>query len=598
MNINAVITHLIEMTPGQRKQFAQLHMDDPMMLSAAKFVDNQINKQAQSLAAQATGAAPPPVNQQVVASMTPQQPAPQQPAQQLPEDVGIAQLPAPNMEKVVRAAGGGIMTFAKGGVNDALEAIDKNMPDPGVDMSGFNRFNGSMADYLSQRAKAIQSVRSNFPEQATYTSPSRSISAFQEDTSPKQALTQEAIDAYKKTYGRVPQFEGTPAPVVNDRTPRTPSIYKPEAPVSPAARKDDRPNLSSLKGQTEKPLPSQGGTRTAPVSQAPQAPQADSSEKPGGLEALLKGYQNAQGPAVDPYAAQHEESRKSREQMALDEMAGAKERQAGIEKLLSGKEARIAKREERLNEQDDTNLNMSLINAGLAMMQSTGKGLAGIAEGAQKGVGQYTEGLKMSEAARQKIEDARDAHDELRFNLNNMSSKEIQAAKRSMEEGKIASTNEAITSLMQERGLNRADATALFAARVNQMAADKQMAHAEKLNALSIAAAAGNAAASRDLQRELANKPGETQKMLTALGGGDINKGYDIYTRGRQEGGMDKVRLTQAEKWLDNNMNNPAFNKNADAELWNQAKAVVSSSFMPILDSSKVNGPILQKPQR
>jgi hypothetical protein len=338
------------------------------------------------------------------------------------------------------------------------------------------------------------------------------------------------------------------------------------------------------------------------------------------LEKLIKGYQDAQGAAVDPYAAQHEESRKSREQMALDEMAGAKERQAGIETLLSGKEARIKQREERLNQQDDVNLNMSLINAGLSMMQSTGKGLAGIAEGAQKGVGQYTEGLKMSEAARQKIEEARDAHDDLRFNLNNMSSKEIQAAKRSMEEGKIVSTNEAITAIMHQEGLNRADATALFAARVNQIASDKQLAYnaAEAArnreyqsgenranqtftaaeSAKARAAAAAQAGASLALHERLANKPGETQKMLTALGGGDINKGYDIYTKGRQEGGMDKVRLTQAEKWLDNNMNNPAFNKNADPKLWEQAKAVVSSSFMPILDSSKVNGPILQKPQR
>jgi hypothetical protein len=107
MNINAVITHLIEMTPGQRKQFAQIHMDDPMMLSAAKFVDNQVNKQAQSLAAQATGAAPPPVNQQAVAQMT---------GSPMPEDTGIAQIPAKNMPS--EYAGGGIVAFADRGLVD------------------------------------------------------------------------------------------------------------------------------------------------------------------------------------------------------------------------------------------------------------------------------------------------------------------------------------------------------------------------------------------------------------------------------------------------------------------------------------------------
>jgi hypothetical protein len=383
-----------------------------------------------------------------------------------------------------------------------------------------------------------------------------------------------------------------------------------------------------LKGQTNKPLSRSDNTGGGPrVDTSPTAPVASTyketpyvSPKDEDLAAILKRYQDAQGPATDPYAAQHEESRKSREEMARVQMAGAQERKQGIEALLSKKEERMAGREERLKGQEDINLNMSLINAGLSMMQSTGKGLAGIAEGAQKGVGQYTEGLKMNEAARQKIEDARDAHDDLRFNLNNMSSKEIEAANRAMEEGKIASTNEAITSTMHKEGLNRADATALYGARVNQMIADKQIAYnateaarnreyqsgenranqtftaAESAKAR--AAAAAQAGASLALHERLANKPGETQKMLTALGGGDINKGYDIYTKGRQEGGMDKVRLTQAEKWLDNNMNNPAFNKNADPKLWEQAKAVVSSSFMPILDSSKVNGPILQKPQR
>ena len=505
MNINAVIAHLIEMTPGQRKQFAQLHMDDPMMLSAAKFVDNQVTKQAQSLAAQAIGAAPPPVNQQVVEQMSPQQP---QATQQLPEDVGIAQLPAPNMQKVVRAAGGGIVAFnGETGSQVKLKNVLGQEIDPGT----------------------------GYPVVPPYR---RAIEAFKD--------WQEMTDNFARPTNSGPHPRNMP---IKDT-----ASAKPAAPSAPATLPSTgagggQGNRGTTSTSPERVIqatqPPQGGSRTAPVSQAPQK---ESSEKSVGLEALLKGYQDAQGPAVDPYAAQHEESRKSREQMALDEMAGAKERQAGIEKLLSGKEARIAKREERLNEQDDVNLNMSLINAGLSMMQSTGKGLAGIAEGAQKGLGQYTEGLKMSEAARQKIEDARDAHDELRFNLNNMSSKEIQAAKRSMEEGKIASTNEAITAIMHKEGLNRADATALFAARVNQMAADKQMAHAEKLNALSIAASAGNAAASRDLQRELAKMPDANQRFYASLSPtGNVREGYKFAMEARGEGTVDKAALAVAK---------------------------------------------------
>ena len=161
-----------------------------------------------------------------------------------------------------------------------------------------------------------------------------------------------------------------------------------------------------------------------------------------------------------------------------------------------------------------------------------------------------------------------------------MYSKEIQAAKRALEEGKIASTNEAITSIMHKEGLNRADATALFAARINQMAADKQMAHSEKLNALSIAAAAGNAAASRELQRELAKMPDANQRFYASLSPtGNVREGYAFAMQQRGEGAMDKARLAQAEKFLEN-----PINRTQSPELWKQAQAVVGGSFAPIVE--------------
>lgn len=502
MNINAVITHLIEMTPSQRKQFAQVHMDDPMMLSAAKFVDNQVNKQAQSLAAQQTGAAPPPVNQQAVAQMA---------GSTLPEDSGIAQLPVENMPQ--EYAGGGIVAFA-----------DRGLVDTSPQFVGVGGGQG-------RRGEPGGGERPPLVRQAP-----------------------------------APRVQSAPAP---------PSYQ--EAPYVPPKEED--------------------------------------------LAVILKRYQDAQGPAVNPYAEQHEANRRSREEMARAEMAGAQERKQGIQALMSKKEERVAKQEERLKEQDDMSLNMSLINAGLSMMQSTGKGLAGIAEGAQKGVSQFTEGLKMSEAARQKIEAARDAHDDLRFNLESMSSKEIQAAKRAEEEGKIASTNEAITALMRENDLNRADATALYGARVNQMIADKQIgaqsyeaertrnaaalqtdksiAAAAKEGALDRSSRAGQAAASLAMQEKLAKLPGQYQQLYTALGKGDIVRGYEIAMSGRNEGALDKVRLAKSEEYLKDPMNNPNFNKKADSELWSLHTNFVKSSLMPSVPSVNIpqtNSALINRP--
>ena len=479
MNINAVITHLIEMTPGQRKQFAQIHMDDPMMLSAAKFVDNQVNKQAQSLAAQQTGAAPPPVNQQAVAQMS---------GSPMPEDTGIAQLPAENMPS--EYAGGGIVAFADRGLVDTSPQF--------VGVGGGQGRRG--APGMGERAPVVQ-PRSTAP--------------------------------------------------------------RAEAPAPPAA------------------------SREAPYT-VPQGP---------GLESILKGFQTAQGAPEDPFAEQGAEMGKSRDAIANTKIAGSIERGKGIETLLKGKEERIAGREARLKEQDTTDLNMSIINAGLAMMQSTGKGLAGIAEGAQKGVGQFAESMKLSELARQKIEEARDAHDDLRFNLNNMSSKEIEAAKLSLEEGKIVTSSEALTRLQNNYGLKRADATALFGSYINQMTADKQIAAssyeaersrthaasqtdksiaaAAKESALSRSAAAGSAAASRALQEKLANMPDANQRFYASLSPtGNVREGYAYAMEQRGESSTNRDILVRAEKFLEN-----PLNQRANPELWRQAQEVVGRSF-------------------
>jgi len=494
MNINAVITHLIEMTPSQRKQFAQVHMDDPMMLSAAKFVDNQVNKQAQSLAAQQTGAAPPPVNQQAVAQMA---------GSTLPEDSGIAQLPVENMPQ--EYARGGIVAFADRGLVDTYPQVGGGQGRRGEPGGG----------------------------------------------------------------ERPPLARQAPAPRVQSAPP--PPAYQAASYVP-----KDRPSL----------------------------------------EQVFQKNMDSQGPVVDPYAAQRAEAGASRQAIAQRALEGVKERESGIEALLSKKEERVAEREERLKGQEGINLNMSLINAGLSMMQSTGKGLAGIAEGAQKGVSQYSEGLRLSEAARQKIEEARDAHDDLRFNLKNMSSKERQAAEGAIEEAKIVTTLEAISGLEKAYGISHNKAVALFGAEINERTAesnreyqafeaaegrkftgsqtDKQIAASAAQSALERAARAGDAAASRALQERLAKMPDANQRFYASLSPtGNVREGYAYAMEQRGESATSRDVLARAEKFLEN-----PLNQRSNPELWKQAQDVVARSFTPILDSSNVNGPVLPKPQR
>jgi len=137
MNVDAMIADLVKMTPQQRQQFAQQHMDDPISLSAAKYVDNQIKDQAQKMMqpqgpmppvnqaiAQSIGqgapnqpmmtASPqpqtsPPMASQMQSQMQPQQTAVAQ-NRGLPENSGIATLPSN-----ANFADGGIVGYDKGG---------------------------------------------------------------------------------------------------------------------------------------------------------------------------------------------------------------------------------------------------------------------------------------------------------------------------------------------------------------------------------------------------------------------------------------------------------------------------------------------------
>jgi hypothetical protein len=564
MNINAVITHLIEMTPGQRKLFAQMHMDDPMMLSAAKFVDNQVNKQAQSLAAQQTGAAPPPVNQQAVAQMA---------GSPMPEDTGIAQLPAENMPS--EYAGGGIVAFAEGDVVRGMPvsaqtaAMYREAGQTGTSLGtgvreSLQAANASLTDAGTSYLKA--KIERNEPLTGVEKAQAKRAGLIV-----PVAVSNRGVPALLNKDA--PAYTGPSAPPAkakDDKVKRDPANYAPAETVP-----QKKVGIDQLREDRVESAPSAPVARQAPDSRAQAAPAAYKetsyvSPQSTGLENLLKGYQESQGPAEDPFAEKRAESGRARDKIAQEEMAGALEREKGIGTLLKGKEARIAGREERLNQQESMDLNMSIINAGLAMMQSTGKGLAGIAEGAQKGVGQFTESLKLSEASRQKIEEARDAHDDLRFNLENMSSKEKQAARRAIEEAKILTTTESINALERDYGLKRADATALFGAKVNQIAAaenrdfqadqaakgreftglqtDKQIAASAKESALSRAASAGQAAASRAQAERLASAPSAQERLYTRLGGGDIREGYKFATEERGAGRADKATLDLARE--------------------------------------------------
>lgn len=108
INVNQITSQLAKLPDQQLQNFAAMHKNDPYTVSLALAESNRRKDLRTSAQAKMAGQAMPKVVDQELAQMSPPQAQPQV----LPEDVGIGQLPAQNLQKM---AGGGIVAFDEGG---------------------------------------------------------------------------------------------------------------------------------------------------------------------------------------------------------------------------------------------------------------------------------------------------------------------------------------------------------------------------------------------------------------------------------------------------------------------------------------------------
>jgi len=518
-NIDQMVARLTQLSPQMLQQYAAQHQNDTMALLAAKAASDAQKKIMAARPAQQTGT-PPKVNEQVVASIAQPPQAPQQQMQSmqapqaapqdqgLPEDSGIAQLPAPNMQGM---AGGGIVAFDEGGEVPRFQSGGTMrtgyMPyapyAPGVSK------NNLLPDTTGYEGMSIGELISTLGSEGA-----AKVSELLRD---KQA---EKWQNYNVNFGT----EGKRTSMAQA------TKGAPTMPTDDTRRGDIRvPADGALKTVSAPYSQREGVGGAAPA--GPRAPQG------GGLTELYKKTLAAQGEATDPYEADRNEVMKSRQAMAGEELTDAKARKEGLAALLGGRESRIKGREERAEKAENLNTKMAVINAGLAMMQSTGKGLSGIAEGATKGMGMYAEGLKLTAAERQKIEDAKDSFDELRFNSENLTQKEITAAKNKVSEVANMTKEKHIDALMKREDINRETAGKLFEATVRQN--EGALDRANRLQAAGISAAGATSA---------------KISMLEQLGAADpkspLYKGYLMTVQEGQEPMLYKDYQTKASDEL------------------------------------------------
>jgi hypothetical protein len=446
IDVNKITSTLAKLPDAQLQQYAQMHKADPYIMALAMSESNR-RKELRAASQAPAQQEQPKVVDQMVAEMAPQQ---------LPEDQGIGQLPAGNMD----FAGGGIVAFADGGDVERYQ----------VGGSIFDRMDQQKASQLAQLNSQLAMVETQLRAAATSGDP-QAIQAYAQ-----QAQTiRGQINAVRESAGnRIGLVEGTSAPSVAPPAQVDPAMSAAPAPVVPvdnraainqseqAARKDPAVYRAPVKAENK------GGDKTkreAPTGKAAAPTTAAGPVDPFSIESILKAQEQTMRDANYQQGALQNQAvglGNLYEQQAEERLTRRKKEIEGEGDIYKGREDRLKAREADIGKQKDQNTGLALLNAGLAIMSTPGNLATAIGKGAQVGTAQYASGLKDLRNAQQKLEDARDNIEELRLNRKDMNSKEIRALEKERDDN-LNKGKQLMFDLAKDRfGVSEKNATEAF----------------------------------------------------------------------------------------------------------------------------------------
>jgi hypothetical protein len=438
IDVNQITTTLRSMPDQQLQQYAAMHKGDPYILSLAVSESNQRKKMRMAAQGQGGGQQMPKVADAAIAGMT---------QQQLPENQGIAQIPAPNMQ---RMADGGIAGYddqegmAQGGMYDFAQRSEPvlRMSDGGhIPRYQGNTTDGSVvssnpmygipgmtavqprAEFTQQGApentplfqRIMESLRSGNKERqlamieqkiAQGTATPEEIAAYQATKvkagdkaavenkyPPQDAIRTKDFPGVKPGFEKMPVDVGAAPPA--DKPPVPPTVNLPTSyKTSKAPTIDDATALGEKFSNTKE--------RTLDIKRQVLQEQVDADRaKENSIEAL-RAFNEKQGPAY-----------------------------AGYEKLLQKEELQDATDKEKAGL-------MSLMKGFLAMAAGESPNAAtNIAKGAMVGMGDYGDALKeFKKAAKernkemQNIENARRAEERGDFKETRMYEDRAEASRQ------------------------------------------------------------------------------------------------------------------------------------------------------------------------
>lgn len=519
MNVQQTIARLRSLSPEQLRQQAQIVKNDSMLLPLVLGEDARRKKI--DIATKGQMGRQPTVVDQRLAQMDAGQ------AQAMPEDVGIGALPAPNMQGM---AEGGIVAFGDGGDVQRFQT-------GGIPRVGSHGFASIIPDKTGYEGMGIMEFLQAFGTDMLNKLPTEDKERLKQNQAKKEAAGVVDMSAYRPR----PNMEQGQADILYEKSgllPRAPVVIPP-VDTGVVGTQTPAPSNKPPPAAGPRPAPASGNkppvAPVAPVAPivpvVPVVPEQDYLTQ-------LDDARKKRGDVVDPYA---EKTKKLTDTQARAEIAAVNEKKleqkAELKEMFKGKEERIGKREAELLKSKDTNTGMAFLEAGLAMMQARGPGLAGIAQGAGVGLKQYAAGIDKIKSAQEKLDDARDRMEELRQNRESMNKSEIRNDEKGIRAIIYQGERDLLAGAKDATGVSNADLRAGIASNITRADAKTERefraGEAEKGRNFT----ADQAAKERENRIKVASMPGDQQRMLTTLGGA-----------GGLEAGLAKMQEIQADK--------------------------------------------------
>ena len=472
INVNNITSTLAKLPDQALQQYAMMHKSDPYIMSLAVSESNRRKEMRAAQGAQGGMQEPPKVVDAAVAEMAPQAPPmPQQMGQPMPEDIGIGQLPAGDME----FAGGGILAFANTGSVPGPSDVRptgryQNPVYGGTPSSSVEAFKKALesnkltdAERAEARAKvqgpggiaaAIEWLSTiNERKDSLDTERSNRIKAEQ-----REGMAAEARSRFAKTDERRDIPGSAPLPGQPSGNDPNESPYSGEgAPVVPAPVVPAPNPLATPVGIAQVAGPTV--TNAAPVSM-------DYAGASAGL-AGIKGFA-----PVTTELDEYEKEKKAAAQKGVDRAGEGLTReqkfQAEMGEYGAGKEKRLKEREAKLSKDEKSNYGLAFLEAGLAMMGGKDQNaFANISTGALKGLGSYKTGLAKLNDRKEKLFDAYDSLEDARRSDKKDRFARIEAAQDRISSAQTALENVSVDVLGKKVEMNAARQNALTKAIVD-----------------------------------------------------------------------------------------------------------------------------------